>query len=307
MRRLPPLTALRAFEAAARQMSFKAAADELGLTPTAISHQIRTLETGCGRLLFRRRPRPIALTEAGLRLFPAIRDGFDRFAAAVAALKDDADPNVLRVTTTNAFAGRWLVPRLPLWCAVRPDLALEVIGTDAVLDLHAGEADLAIRYARTPPNGFAVVELFHDRFFPVCTPKLLSAGPKIRCPAGLARYPLIHAWWPEGDPAAPTWPRWLAMAQGMASDTMPSAGTGGLSFHERLHAIEAVVAGQGIGLCSDVLVGRELASGELVRAADFALPGVRLLPLFSAKPSAPGCDRRLRRLGPLGHLIVRRF
>jgi LysR family transcriptional regulator, glycine cleavage system transcriptional activator len=115
MDRLPPLVELRAFDAAARHLSFKRAAAELGVTPTAVSHQIRLLERYCGRALFRRRPRPLSLTDAGARLFPAIRGGLEAFAGAIAAVKWDGDQQPLRVTTTNAFASRWLVPRLPAW------------------------------------------------------------------------------------------------------------------------------------------------------------------------------------------------
>src|SRR5436853_3903552 len=115
MDRLPPLIELRAFDAAARHLSFRKAAAELGVTPTAISHQIRLLERYCGRALFRRRPRPLALTDAGTRLFPAIRAGLEAFATAIAAVKRDVNQQSLRVTTTNAFASRCLVPRLPMW------------------------------------------------------------------------------------------------------------------------------------------------------------------------------------------------
>lgn len=255
-------------------MSFKAAADELRLTPTAVSHQIRSLETLCGRSLFRRRPRPIALTDAGARLFPAIRDGLDQFAAAVAAICEERDHLPLRVTTTNAFAGRWLVPRLPLWRAAHPETALEVIGTDAVVDLRAGAADLAIRYAHAAPPDLISEELFRDRFWPVCSPRLLSsAGLPMENPASLDRYPLIHAWWSEADLSAPTWARWLATARGLAPDALASNPPPGLHFREELHAIDAIIAGQGIGICSDILVGAELASGALVKVVDLALPG----------------------------------
>lgn len=274
MRSLPPLTALRAFEAAARHMSFKTAADELRLTPTAVSHQIRSLETLCGRSLFRRRPRPIALTDAGARLFPAIRDGLDQFAAAIAAIAEERDHRPLRVTTTNAFAGRWLVPRLPLWRAAHPETALEVIGTDAVVDLRAGAADLAIRYAHAPPPDLLSEELFRDRFWPVCSRRLLSTWPPVEDAASLDRYPLIHAWWSETDLAAPTWARWLAIARGLAPDALASNPPPGLHFREELHAIDAVIAGQGIGIFSDILVGSELASGALVKVVDLALPGL---------------------------------
>jgi len=117
--RLPSLNGLHAFEAAARHLSFTRAAAELNVTQTAISHQIRLLERYCGRALFRRRPRPLSLTEAGARLFPIIRDGLEAFVIAFAAVKRDGETQPLRVTTTNAFASRWLVPRLPRWRQVR--------------------------------------------------------------------------------------------------------------------------------------------------------------------------------------------
>src|SRR6266545_1620567 len=158
MNKLPPLIELRAFDAAARHVSFKKAAAELGVTPTAISHQIRLLERYCGRALFRRQPRPLSLTEAGARLFPVIRDGLEAFATAIATVKRDGAKQSLRVTTTNAFASRWLVPRLSRWR--RANVPLEVIGTDAVLDLGAGDADVAIRNMATMPTDGVAKELF---------------------------------------------------------------------------------------------------------------------------------------------------
>ena len=191
MQKLPPLVELRAFDAAARHLSFKKAAAELGVTPTAISHQIRLLERYCGRALFRRRPRPLSLTDAGARLFPAIRGGLEAFAAAIAAVKRDGNQQPLRVTTTNAFASRWLVPRLPAWRKLHPDAPLEVIGTDSVLDLQAGDGDVAIRYAtgRAAPTDGIVEELLSDTFWPVCNPRLLSPG-RLKRPADLAKHVL---------------------------------------------------------------------------------------------------------------------
>jgi len=253
-------------------LSFKAAADELGLTPTAISHQVRLLEEMCERPLFRRRPRPIVLTPAGARLFPIIRNGFDAFATALSEVKDDTTPQPLRVTTTNAFASRWLVPRLPLWRAAQPDIDLEIIGTDELIDLHAGDADVAIRYARSQPR-LAVFELCRDRYWPVCSPKLLAAGTPILRPADLAHYPLIRGFWPEWQIQPPTWQHWLDMARATDPEAAAVDAMAGPLFHEELHAMEAVMAGQGIGIASDVLVARELASGELVKVLDLSLPG----------------------------------
>jgi LysR family transcriptional regulator, glycine cleavage system transcriptional activator len=274
VRKLPPLGSLRAFEAAARHMSFQKAAAELGVTPTAISHQIRLLERICGRALFQRRPRPIALTSAGARLFPIVRDGLDAFAAGVAGVAAERERRPLRVTTTNAFAGLWLVPRLPLWREVHPGVALEVIGTDAVLDLHADEADVAIRYAHSAPPDLVAHELLRDRFFPVCSPALLAAGNPIRHPIDLAQHTLIHFFWSPADSYAPTWQRWLAMARISDPEVPEVDEIGKLNFREELHAIEAVIAGQGIAVCSDVLVARELQSGVLVKALDLSLPGL---------------------------------
>jgi LysR family glycine cleavage system transcriptional activator len=274
MRKLPPLGSLRAFEAAARHMSFKEAAAELGVTPTAISHQIRLLEDICGQPLFRRRPRPLALSGVGERLFPVIRNGFDLFASAIEAASARRGQRLLRVTSPNAFASRWLVPRLPKWRELHPKIPLEIIGTDAVLDLRAGNADVAIRYARRMPPDLAAHEIVRDTFFPVCSPGLLAKGTRrIERAADLLHYPLIHFDWMNRDPAAPTWSQWLATARSIDPSIPFTDKAWDLSFREELHAIDAVVAGQGIAVCSDVVVSRELASGALVRAHALSLPG----------------------------------
>ena len=274
MPKLPPLVELRAFEAAARHLSFRRAAAELGVTPTAISHQIRLLERYCGCALFRRRPRPVSLTEAGARLFPTIRGGLDAFATAIAAVKRDGDQQPLRVTTTNAFASRWLVPRLPAWRKLHPEAPLEVIGTDCVLDLQAGDGDVAIRYAtgRAAPTDGTAEQLLSDTFWPVCSPGLRSHG-VLKRPADLARHVLIHSYWSPADREPPTWQSWLAAAQHRWRSAPEFKAMQHLSFREELHAIEAVIAGQGVGIFSDVLVAHELAAGTLVKAFNLSLPG----------------------------------
>lgn len=274
MTSLPPLVELRAFDAAARHMSFKKAAAELGVTPTAISHQIKLLERYCGQALFRRRPRPMTLTEAGARLFPAIRSGLETFEGAIVAVRRLSEELPLRVTATNAFASRWLVPRLPAWRKLRSSVPLEVIGTDSVLDLAAGDGDVAIRYATSrtgEPEGVAE-ELLTDTFWPVYNPKLL-APPRLKRPADLAKHLLIHAYWAPGDRDPPTWRRWLNAARRKWSDVPEYKDLQHLSFREESHAIEAVIGGQGVGLFSDVLVAKELAAGTLAKAFELSLPG----------------------------------
>lgn len=271
MSRWLPLAGLRAFECAARRLSFREAAAELGVTPTAISHQIRSLEAHCGQPLFRRRPRPLALTSTGERLLPAVRDGFDGMADALASIRVGATKGVLKVTSTNAFAARCLLPRLPQWRALHPRTRLDIIGTDAVLDLRSGEADVAIRYARTPPTEGPWTELGRDRFLVVGAPSLVGRSRRPLGAAALARLPLVGADWPPDDRDAPTWSRWEAVAR-RSHRNLPAL-SALLSFREELHAITAVIAGQGIGLCSDVLVARELADGTLLQLSDIVLPG----------------------------------
>jgi LysR family glycine cleavage system transcriptional activator len=273
MRSLPPLTELRAFEAAARHLSFKLAAAELGVTPTAISHQIRLLERDCGRALFRRRPRPMTLTWAGEQLFPVVRDGFESFAQAFSTVRAGSASGRLRITTTNAFAARWLVPRLPRWREAHPRLKLDIIGTDAVLDLKAGEADIAIRYAVKSPIDGPSVELVRDTFHVVASPKLIGASRKPFSPTDLARFPLIEAEWPPTDTHAPNWQRWRRAAYACHKTVPDLSALAGLSFREELHAIEAAFAGQGIAILSDVLIGPELANGALVSISRITLPG----------------------------------
>jgi LysR family glycine cleavage system transcriptional activator len=269
MRRLPPLGALRTFEAVARLGSFRLAAAELHVTPTAISHQVRGLEGHCGQSLFRRHPRPIALTEAGARLFPVIRDGLDLFAAAIDSLRSpEVSVQSLRVSTTNAFAARCLVPLLPDWRRENPAVELDVIGTDAVMDLRAGQADIALRYARDMPRDGVAVELARDRFHVVAAPSLLgSYGDK-----SWKQLPRIACEWLPGDTQAPTWERWDRVAR-----TRPDAARRvAMRFREELHAIEAVVAGQGVAICSDLLIRKELSDGTLVSLSPVTLDGYGL-------------------------------
>lgn len=273
MRRLPPLAQLRAFEAVARHLSFKVASVELAVTPTALSHQIRMLEDFCGQSLFIRRPRPVRLTEAGIRLFPVLRQGLDAFEAAIVSASTKEKEQALVVTTTNAFASRWLIPHLPSWRKRYPGIALEVIGTDAVLDLGAGEADVAIRYMYQAPTEHVGVDLFRDEFVPVCSPSLLPNGEPIVSLQDLRGFTLIHCYWSPTDPHAPTWERWLAKALSIAPPVPKLSEMDQLSFREELHGIDAAVAEQGIIIVSNLLVARELEEGSLVKAVDITLPG----------------------------------
>ena len=141
-----------------------------------------------------------------------------------------------------------------------------------MLDLRASDADVAIRYARSMPTDLIAQEIFRDSFFPMCSPKLLAKSSILRA-AELLQYPLIHFDWMNRDPEAPTWSQWLATARSIDPDLPNINKTWDLSFREELHAIDAVVAGQGIAICSDIVVSRELRAGTLVKAHQLSLPG----------------------------------
>lgn len=254
MRRLPPLTALRAFEAAARHASFKRAAEELSLSPTAISHQVRQLEDRLGLALFERQPRQVVLTEAGRRLYPVLRDGFDAAAATIEALQSAPPRPLLTISTTRAFAARWLVPRLGDFAAAEPDIALHVHASDESVDLRRERVDLAVRYGGGRYPGLHSERLLPGRFAPVCSPAL-----GIRTPADLRNQPLIRFAWRVRHAATPDWPRWLREA-GLPDD----AGLAGPMFSDESHAIQAAIAGQGIALASLPMVADELAQQRLV-------------------------------------------
>jgi len=288
MRRLPPLHALRAFEAAARHLHFARAAEELGLTPTAISHQVRQLEAILGVRLFRRSPRPISLTAEGAALYPAMRDALDRMAAAVDALPTARDSRPLAVSVTVAFASRWLMPRLP---RMRRETGLEVAveADDGPADLHGEAVDLAIRYAEIPGGGGTWIRLFEDRMLPVCHPRLVAGRAAPLDPIAIAGLPLVQYRWKTRSEAAPTWARWF-VAAGLPDAAAPSV----QAFSEEVHAIDAALAGQGAVLASDLLVAQALADRTLTALSPVALPGQTYWGVFlDANPRASDLLRML--------------
>lgn len=273
MHRLPPLRELQVFEAAARLLSFKKASEELRITPTAVSHQIRLLEAYCGQPLFQRQPRPLQLTPAGAQLLPVVRDAFLAIADELSRLAPDGRIGHLRVTTTSAFAARWLLPRLESWRQEMPGSTLDLVGTDAVLNLRTGEVDVAIRYARQPPVDGVAVELVRDSFHVVAAPSMLPPDCGLIEPQAILDLPRIEVGWPLTDLAAPTWRHWEAAARTAGHRITGTVRPPHLKFHEEHHGIDAIIAGQGLGLCSDVLVQRELRDGRLRRVSDIVLPG----------------------------------
>jgi LysR family glycine cleavage system transcriptional activator len=269
MRSLPPLNALHTFEVTARHLSFQQASEELGVTSTAISHQIKVLEDYLGTSLFRRHPRPLALTEAGQFLHPLIGKSLDAIVEAIEQLRYQAS-TTLTVSVTTVFAAKWLVPRLCEFQRSHPQIDLRLQTSNDVVDLQRRTVDLAIRYGRGHYPGLAVRTLMSDTFVPVCSPHLLRGKHLIRNPDDVARYSLLHFEWIHFGIDAPNWKNWFSS---VGIDTVDL--NHGLRFNEESLAIQAAIAGQGIALCSSVHVADDVALGFLVRPLDVKLDGFK--------------------------------
>ncbi len=260
-RRLPPLNALRAFEAAARQLSFTRAGEELHVTQAAISHQVKALEQWLGLALFRRRGRAIVLTENGQTYLAAVREGLDLLADATDRLTQRQDSGILTVSTMASFAAAWLVPRLGRFRALHSDIDVRLSASDEIVEFARDDVDLAIRYGDGHWPGVEVVPLMTEDLFPVCSPALLMGPHPLRQPEDLRHHTLLH------DDMRETWRLWLLAAGVDGVD--PDRGPG---YNLSTLVIDAAVDAQGVALARSALIGDHLASGRLVRPFDIQLP-----------------------------------
>ena len=264
---LPPLSALRAFEAAARHMSFSKAADELAVTPAAISHQIHALEEDLGVQLFHRRNRQVALTASARVLLPGLSEAFAGIQASVRRLRSHNDTGTLTVTASPSFAAKWLVLRLHRFQLLYPEIDERISASDTLVDLTRGDFDIAIRYGTGRYPGLVVEELAKNEVFPACSPRLLQAGPPLRTPEDLRHHALIHDQAIERDPLAPTWAMWLKAAGVTGEPATP-----GLSFNNSSLSLDAAIAGRGVVLAYSTIAAADLAEGRLVRLFSLSLP-----------------------------------
>jgi LysR family transcriptional regulator, glycine cleavage system transcriptional activator len=286
MRKLPQLGALRVFEAAARRLSFKEAAEELHVTPTAVSHQIKLLEEALGTSLFERGTRKVRLTAAGHQLLPVLRDGFDAFERAVEAVKRSQGAKTATLSSTVAFMAKRLAPRVGSFSESFPEWTLRLDATNKVVDLET-EVDAAIRYGGGSYRDLIAETLFEDSFAPVCTPTIAALARK-----DLRQVPLVHFEWGQGardHELAPVWRNWLRRAG--RDDIDPESG---LSFTDEIHAVQATLAGQGIGLLSLTLLAEELLSGVLVQPFDLSLQSFNYSFVYSPRAAERPATRVLR-------------
>jgi LysR family glycine cleavage system transcriptional activator len=269
-RRLPPLNALRAFEAAARHLNFSRAADELSVTPGAVSQQIQNLEDYVGAALFKRTPKGLLLTDAAQTALPALREAFDRLAEAVSLLTAAVDGRRLTLTAAPSFAAKWLVPRLGRFEAAHPQVDVWLSADMDLVDFAAGEVDLAIRYGAGRYPALETLRLMQETVIPVASPELIEANP-LNEPADLAHHVLLHDGSPDADDSCPDWMMWLA-ARGVKGVD----GNRGPRFNQSSLVIEAAVGGRGVALAKRTLAQADLDAGRLITpmqittAVDFA-------------------------------------
>ncbi|MBI4967077.1 MAG: transcriptional regulator GcvA [Rhodospirillales bacterium] len=263
MRRLPPLSALRAFEAAARHLSFTKAAEELHVTQAAISHQVKALEEHLGRPLFRRLTRALRLTPAGEAYRPVLTEAFEAIERATRRLQAESErQGVLNISLTPAFMSRWLIPRLGYWQEAHPEIELRLTSTPKLADFSRDGIDLAVRHGRGAWPGLIAHRLFQSENVPVCSPALVNGPLPLAKPADLAHHTLLH------DFVEPElWRIWLAAVgvEGVDPDR-------GLRLSDSADTIQAAIAGSGVAMTRRALIGLDLAAGRLVIPFDIRLP-----------------------------------
>ena len=257
MRHLPPLSAIRVFEAAARHLNFTAAAAELGMTQAAVSYQVKLLEEKLGVALFRRDGRGVQLTPAGERAAPQVARGFDALDAAFARLRSENE-SMMTVSSTQTFANTWLAWKLGGFQMNNPNMAVRLIATDTITDFAKDEVDVAIRAGRGPWPGLERHLLFQVYFTPMCSPDFLARhGGKIE-PKDLLNLPMI-------SPHDPWWPHWLREAGVEVNEDEIRPG---VRLDVQAHEGHAAMAGQGVAMLTPFLWRNDMAEGRLVRLSD---------------------------------------
>lgn len=261
--RLPSLNGLRAFECAARHMSFTRAAEELNVTQTAISHQIRRLEDELGVRLFMRLKDGLALTEEGYAYLPGIRSAFLELRYSTEKLLESSNNSVLTISTLVSVASKWLLPRLPSFREAHPDIDVRISASTEWVDFRKGGIDAAIRYGDGNWPGLRADWLMSDEIFPVCSPRLLTGDKPLNTPVDLAHHPLLQV----SGVTANDWNDWLH-----AAGQPPLTAKGPrLTFDLAMMAVQAAIDGQGVCIGRSTYVDDDLRAGRLVAPFDLRL------------------------------------
>ncbi|MEY8120267.1 MULTISPECIES: transcriptional regulator GcvA [unclassified Falsihalocynthiibacter] len=266
MRKLPPLKSLQAFEAAARWKSFAKAADELFVTPAAISQQIKQLENYLGVELFRRMTRAVQLTPEARTVLPLVTEGFDNLAEAVERLARDEEAGLLTISSVPTFASKWLLNRLPDFSRKYPDIDVRLDASLDFKDFDLDGIDVSIRLGMGGYKGLHVTQLLNEEVSPVCSPNLLNGPIPLCTPEDLVGHRLIHVDWGKMKTGVPDWQMWTKAAgvEGIKTGQGPRFTVEGM-------AIEAAISGAGVALVSHSSITDDLKSGRLVKPFDLDL------------------------------------
>ena len=262
--RLPSLNGLRAFEAAARHLSFTLAAAELNVTQTAISHQIKRLEEELGLRLFIRKNRALALTPKAKDYLPGVRAAFNDLRLATDRLLRKDDDNVLTISTLSSLAAKWLLPRLSTFQEAHPSIDVRITTSTGLVDFRSGDLDAAIRYGRGHWPGLRTQWLMADELFPVCSPVLLNGDKPLRVPEDLAHHTLLHSSGGFED----DWRQWLTAA-GLPANISKQRG---VTFDVSFMTVQAAIDGIGVAMGRTSYVQDDIAKGRLVVPFKIALP-----------------------------------
>jgi LysR family glycine cleavage system transcriptional activator len=266
-KRLPPLSSLRSFEAVARQLSFSKAAEELHVTPGAVSQQIRALEELLGTRLFHRTKRWVSLTDVGIRMLPDIQAGLDFLSRAVSTKTTPIGERTLTISVAPSFASKWLLPRLPSFYDQHADIDLRISATVGLADFKRDKVDLAIRLGHGNYPGLRSEPLFAEALTPLCSPELLKRIGPLNKPDDLRKHRLIHDTSIPGGGEHSAWERWLALA-----GAKQVCANRGVKFSLAELAMQAAIDGGGVVLGRVVLAEGDLAAGRLVRPFKTVLP-----------------------------------
>ncbi len=276
-RKLPPLTSLRAFDAAARTLSFRKAAQELHVTPTAVSHQIRALEEWLGVRLFERTTRSVRLTDAGALYLPAVHTAFDGLELATERIARGPTDNTLTISTTTSFITKWLIPRLGSFQAAYPDIDVRITTSAELVDFRTSDIDMGVRFGRGKWPDVVSHRLRAEHLFPVCSPKLLRGAHPLRSPEDLQKHTFLHV-----SPQHEEWQMWLTAAG--HPELKPARE---VTFDEFVTALQAAIDGLGVTIGYTNLASGDLEAGRLVAPFDISVPGDFAYYIVYAESASP--------------------
>jgi len=267
MKSLPPLNAVKAFEAAARHLSFTKAALELNVTPGAVSQQIKLLEDYLDVHLFKRLNRQIVLTEAGQIFLPKLNQAFRLITESVEAVHSQHQDEPLTISAPPSFVAKWLIPRLSLFNKVHPEIDVRIDSSTRLVDFEQENIDVAIRFSQHQDTSLVSTHLMSLEIIPVCSPALINAGKGLHQSADLKHQTLLHFESGRNEQNWPEWPMWLAT---MGIKDVDS--TRGIYFNQKDMLIQAAIESQGVALVATIIAENDINQGRLVQPFALTMP-----------------------------------